>query len=443
MSRLDSKSSFLLWLMFVGAGLVLAYAAGRLDPHYVDDSDSYLNYEFESLEGLCRLTRMPGYPLWLLVLTNTVGIALVPAAQVIVHATAVWLLYRELGLWGISDRARMAVAIAIGVGCTAMDHIGTVSTDAICASLGVMTATALLRWARLDEAGWRGWLPVVLAAVAAIFVRPAYLFLIPWVLVSGAMLRHLRGVNWMSAFRCGFTVSLVALLPVLAWMTLRLVMVGDFGLLPFGHQNLSGIVVQLVSDEELKEVGGELGAAIVESKNRYDREIGLAEGDIGATMTIDARWDVMTWVIVTRTSRELADGDVVAAHRATAQLNKAIISHYPQRYVLWLMKAARRGAWAIAADIVMHPLFLTVIGLTVLWLLWTAIRGEPVTFMIDNSVGLRALTIITFTYLIAKVGFVILTSPPIGRFSDAAAIFLPAWLAAVLVSAIRRDANDS
>ena len=117
--------------MFVVAGLALAFASGRLDPHFVDDSPSYVNYKFESLEAVCRAQRMPGYPLWLLVFTKTIGIAFVPAAQVVVHATASWLLFRELGQWGLSDLARLAAAIAVGIGCTAMDHVGTVSTDAV------------------------------------------------------------------------------------------------------------------------------------------------------------------------------------------------------------------------------------------------------------------------------------------------------------------------
>ena len=51
-----------------------------------------------------------------------------------------------------------------------------------------------------------------------------------------------------------------------------------------------------------------------------------------------------------------------------------------------------------------------------------------------DSISLRALTIVTFTYLVTKLGFVVLTSPAIGRFSDAAAIFLPGWIAVVFLS---------
>jgi hypothetical protein len=53
--------------------------------------------------------------------------------------------------------------------------------------------------------------------------------------------------------------------------------------------------------------------------------------------------------------------------------------------------------------------------------------------VLEDSPPLRALSIVAWTYMITKLGFVILTSPPIGRFSDAAAIFIPAWLAVVFL----------
>ncbi|MFG0290016.1 MAG: hypothetical protein ACF8CQ_17680, partial [Rhodopirellula sp. JB044] len=42
--------------------------------------------------------------------------------------------------------------------------------------------------------------------------------------------------------------------------------------------------------------------------------------------------------------------------------------------------------------------------------------------------GYRALVLLAFTYAAFKLGFVALTSPPIGRFSDAAFVFIPGVL---------------
>ena len=52
----------------------------------------------------------------------------------------------------------------------------------------------------------------------------------------------------------------LALAPMLGWMSVRYVTVGDFAIAPFGHQNLAGVLVQLVSDDEL--------AVVVDAANR-------------------------------------------------------------------------------------------------------------------------------------------------------------------------------
>ena len=206
--------------MFVGGGLLVALLTGRLTPQLVPDSVSYLEYSFGSLEEICRSIRTPGYPLWLLSLTSTVGIKFVPAAQVIIQATAVWWLFSELRSWDMPLAQRLAAAIAVGVGCTASDQIRVISTDALAASIGIFTATAVLRWARLDDR-FGTLAPIVLTATTAIFVRPAYLFLIPWLLIGGALLRRVNGTSWRSAFGSSLQISLLLVVPVVGWMTLR------------------------------------------------------------------------------------------------------------------------------------------------------------------------------------------------------------------------------
>jgi uncharacterized membrane protein (Fun14 family) len=432
LSDSSSKSSLVAWLLFVGGGLLAALLTGRLTAQMVPDSVSYLEYSFGSLEAICRSIRTPGYPLWLLPFQKTIGIDFVPVGQVIVHATAVWWLFAELRSWDLPLAQRLVAAIAIGVGCTASDLIRVISTDALAASLGVVTVTAVLRWARLDDRPGT-LLPIVLTGAAAIFVRPAYLFLIPWLLIAGAMLRRVKGASWRLAVGSSVKVTLLLALPVVGWMTLRLAVVHDFGIVPFGHQNLAGVLVQLVSDEELKQLDCELGAAVGEEIHRFDADVGFAPGAAGATMTIDARWDDMTYHVAVAAAKKTYGDDPVIYHRGIARLNREIVNRYPHRYAIWLVKAVRRGAWAIAADIVMHPVFLAAIGIAMLCVLRWAIGGCGA-ITLEQTDALRALTIAAWTYLIAKVGFVILTSPPIGRFSDAAAIFIPAWAAVIFVS---------
>jgi hypothetical protein len=428
--------------VFVAVGLLLAWVSGRLSPHFVNDSFSYQHYDFDSLESMARQTRLPGYPLWLVVVTKTLGIFFVPAAQVVVHATASWLLLTELQRWGMSIAASIVVGIAVGFGCTATDNISTISSDALAASLGVIAIVCVLRWARIGSS--RSTIALTIAATtAAIFVRPAYLFLCPWLVIAATLLGSMSGAYqkpFWTVFKSALFMTVLSSVPVLAWMSFRLVTVNDFGVLPFGHQNLAGVLVQLLSDDELESlenrgtVAREMARKVVEIKNQYETETGFEPGEFGATMTIDNRWDEMTYFVVAPASVEIAGEDVVAGHRAIATMNKSIVRSYPLRYAKWLLKSARRGAWAIAANIVMHPIFLAAIVGMIGLVLYRSVFGGLSSQIEDDQTALRALTIVTFTYLGCKLGFVILTSPAIGRFSDAAAVLLPGWIGAVFLT---------
>ncbi|MGB7346284.1 MAG: hypothetical protein WBD20_18850 [Pirellulaceae bacterium] len=451
--KIDPPKGWLGWLLFVAIGLLLAHLTGRLSPHFVNDSVSYLKYDFGSADSIARAIRTPGYPFWLWLFKSAIGIDIVPAAQVIVHATAAFCLFRELTHWGLSRANALLVGVSVGIGCTAADNISTIAADALAASIGVFVIARLLCWAR-QGSSWQNITLIVASVTAAIQVRPAYLFLIPWVFLAGTILRAMTGPNQRplgETLRSASFVASLCVIPLLGWMTFRHVAVSDFGVLPFGHQNLAAILVQLLDDEELQSLpkdstAGKLGQAIVETKNRYDREFGFEPGEFGATMTIDSRWDEMTYFVVVPAAVEIAGDDTISYHHAIADLNKAIVTNYPLRYLKWLAKSARRGAWSIAANIVMHPVFLAGIALASALMLYRAVYGNFASVALADSVAFRALTIVTFSYLIAKLGFVILTTPAIGRFSDAAAILLPGWIGAFYLRwwfSTGKDLSDS
>ncbi len=429
------KPAFAYWISFVVGGVFVAWLSGRLEPHFVSDSTSYLEYSLSSLDAIGRSIRTPGYPLWLMAIRGTIGLAFIPLAQVIVHATAASWFAIELRRQGMAHRLCLIAGVAIAVGCTAMDNISTISSDAIAASVGVLAATALLRFSDAADS-WRWAAATVIFSVIAIMLRPAYLFLIPWLGVAGVLLGSVHKQSWRTSLGNSLLVSIATFVLVLAWMGLRLVAVDDFGILPFGHQNLGGVLVQLVTDEELETLqgdAGKLGKSVVNEKQKLAATgHTFAAGEAGATMTIDGRWDEMTYFVVVPAAQAVAGDDPVAQHNAIKVMNKEIIRQFPRRYAVWVAKNGRRGMWAIAADMVMHPIFLTGICCLVIWLVYTAAVGKPCG-VLDSGLAMRSLTIITLTYLMAKLGFVILTSPGIGRFSDAAAIFLPAWLAVVVV----------
>ena len=420
------------WSAFVLCGIAIAWLSGRLEPVLVPDTPGYQEYNFASLTEMCRSIRTPGYPAWLKIIASTLELALVPMMQVVVHATATWWLWFELRRWGMARSQAVIAALAVGIGCTAMDQINVIASDALAASFGVMTVVATMRWARLGGSVSGLWLPALLAVIA-IAIRPAYLFLPLWLLVGGACLHRRAGMRWSDAIRAATMAALLVVVPIFGWSAVRYATAGDFAIAPFGHQNMGGVLVQLVSEDELNDLG-ELGQAVATRKRDYIGSLGqAADDDPRATMTIDARWDAMTYEVVIPAAGEVAGQDVIESHRAIRALNRSIVLNWPGRYVIWIAKAFRRGAWSIAADIVMHPIFLLMIALAMVLVLERSLDGEPSLPAIPRSGALDALAIVAITYLILKLGFVSLTSPPIGRFGDAAAIFLPALAAAGFV----------
>ena len=306
------KPALAYWIFFVVGGVFIAWLSGRLEPHFVPDSASYLDYSFSSLDAIGRSIRTPGYPLWLL-------------AQVIVHATAASWFAIELRRQGMAHRLCLIAGVAIAVGCTAMDNISTISSDAIAASVGVFVVTAMLRFSAEPDS-WRWAAATVLFSVIAIMLRPAYLFLIPWLAVAGGILGVVHKQSWRTSLGNSLLASIATLVLVLAWMGLRLVAVDDFGILPFGHQNLGGVLVQLVSDEELETLPGDAGklgkSVVIEKQKLAATGHTFAAGEAGATMTIDGRWDEMTYFIVVPAAQAVAGDDPVAQHNSIKVMNK-------------------------------------------------------------------------------------------------------------------------
>lgn len=424
------------------AGLMLAFAGltGRLAPILVADSASYLEYPFQSLTEALGSTRPPGYPLVLKAIIATFGLAAVPIVQLLVHALASTLFAQEALAWKCQRHVAIVIGLAVAFGCTPVDHVATVATDSLAASLGVLATTWLLRWVR-DQ---RQVAPAIAAALSALFaisLRPAYLSIIPWMTFAAVVLVVWRSESrsWMHT-QLAIVRSLVLLtavvIPLLFWIGLRGVVVGDASLLPFGHQNLAGVSLQLATDEELLDrlgTSNKLLVAILDKKQSYLESGGRwTEGDDFATMTIEGRWDDYVWHVIVPATDSLFPNDAIGSHQALAELNRSILSEFPSRYIRWVILGMRRAIWGSLANFSMQLLFLPMMLLCgILYVLRLfGIGPEP---MLNPSPAVQMLFLVASSYFVVMVGFVVLTSPPLGRFADATAIFFPAWFFAAAV----------
>lgn len=458
-------------LLWSGALLAVCVLSGRWQAHLVADSASYLDYSWTSAQAMARHTRMPAYPAILdiaqaIMPSKKAGLQLMVILQILLQGTAVSFLRVELGNWGLSRWVAVAAAGAVAIGCPFWENVSTIATDCAAMSWGVMTATWVLR-------GWRiGFSTRLLVAVAvsallAISLRPAYLFLLP---LTPFLLLFRSGdgipTPWSRRWRDVAVWAPLPLFVLLGWCTFRYTAVGDFSLLPFGHQNMAAVTTQLLDNDELERLPGRLGdlageiasrrVSVAERPGGREGGLGSISSDgldlrrtsdpslrAGSYMVLENRWDAMTYLVVVPAAIQVAGDDPIAQHRLLAELDRQIVLAYPERYAWWWLLAIRRGVWGSAANILMQPIFLVVIvfaaGATAVRCIWPG-RSAAKGGVVDTSgrtqrsaPALRALTLIAITYAASGLAFVALTSPTIGRFSDAAFVFVPSLAAMALV----------
>lgn len=461
----------LLWTLALSS---ICCVSGRWQPHLVSDSASYLQYPFYSAPAMARYSRSPVYPAGLraarsITLSEAFALQLVVFAQIILQAFAVSLLMIELLKWGLSRWMAIAAAATVAIGCPFWDNVSTISTDSAAMSIGVIAAVCILR-------GWRaGFSPLLavglgLCVLLAISLRPAYLFLLPWTTLMLLYRAGSRSESWRRRCRDAVVAISIPVVVLLAWCLFRFSVAGDFSLLPFGHQNMAAVTTQLLDNGELQQISGETGelareiarrrVAVATGTDRPVRGLLPVRGplpvsgdglDLRVTsdpalradsyMTLENRWDAMTYLVVIPAAASVAGEDPIDQHRLLAQLDRQIVRAYPMRYARWWFLAIRRGIWGSIANIVMHPIFLSVIVIVAGAMVIICVRPQsfsgaacltrPVrsTRAAENfrhtALAARALTLIAISYAAMGLAFVALTSPPIGRFSDAAFVFLP------------------
>ncbi len=364
------------------------------------------------------------------------GQQLVPLIQLLLHAFAVAHFSLELRNWGLGKRTTLVAGFTLVFSCTVLDNVSTIATDCLAMTVAMLSMAMVARWARLG-ATWQAAMPAAFTASMAIFIRPAYLSFIPWLVVAGTLILSGPGIiekpfKLKDAVRCALTLGLMASIPILAWTILRGVTVDSYKFVPFGNANLAGITVQLVSPTEL--------AAIDNGQNLLVKEINLAERTMVRkaslpAMTIESQWDDLVWRTIVPANMRV-NSDPAKQEDRLADLNAKLIQRYPLRYARWVLLGMRRAIWGSAANILMNPILLALLVLAVAAGAHQCYWGRPLPWAVDTESDIRAirlLMILSISYFLIMSGFVVLTSPPLGRFIDAASLYWTATAVAIFL----------
>ena len=431
-----------LQMLIVGMGLS---RTGRFHAETTNDTLSYTEYPFHSVDSALRNMRTPGYPLFLkLVKTATGSYDAVPVLHFLVYCGAVLVVY-----WGLIAVVRSSVCAALIAGSLlTMNilwlYIQAIATDTFAAAIGLCAIGFVLRAGY--SAQIRNWMlaGLVLSTTIAWLIRPAYLFLVPAVPVLVMLLRirnaTIEQLEFRGIVRSGLKLAMLVCLPVLFWCLIRFCMVNDFGVVAFGGYNFVGIAGQFLEPGQIEMLPSDLRPLARQAIYYRDQlpqdAIAMRDADPLNYLRIENNYDVTIWQIYSPAATDLYGDDASFANAQLKRIAAEIVWNSPRNYLIWLVKAFRHGVFKIVSDFVLNPfgllLTLTVAVAAIGQLACGRQRGTDCpSNPLQHAAG--TLFVAAFIYAAFSLILTILVCPPLGRMTDASAVlFMPFVMSVVL-----------
>jgi hypothetical protein len=223
---------------------------------YEADSWGYINVSTMSLREGLESSRTLGYPLLLRVaafLSN--DYSMLPWIQWGLLFLAVLVFDYCLGTVGVTPSEAYAISTGFWLGCLQqLAWVTSILTDVSAVVFSGMACGCLFWLMGRPRSIW-AWSVLILSLTLSYHVRPNYLMLIPlipFLAVALSFLRACRAQGPWIGLKIPALLFVLALIPYLAYCTLRWSVVGDFGLVAFRGLTASGMAVELL-DRELIE----------------------------------------------------------------------------------------------------------------------------------------------------------------------------------------------
>jgi hypothetical protein len=368
----------------------------------------------------------------------------------------------------------MIVASSLLYSNIVLRYLSTLTADALASSLAIMTVGFLvMAVAKGRRPDWR-WACFTAALFATYQTRPAYLFLPLLAPILGLGLKALldaRGRNgeedaWRRTSlqpdaakapwdrvertgwrRAGTALCVASLAPLLAFCTVRWAVVGQFSLVSFGGHNFAGLVGQFLDEDLATELPPETrplaAAALARQRALTPNEPLRLPGPGLRYSAVENRWDRTTWNVFAPAAKELYPGDQQEVNSRLRDLAIAIVRARPGLYALWLAKAFLQGARLIVAEILLNPAyFLFIASLLAAHTSYVVQRLrrplDRAELDAESFTALNSLLLASVSFAAAKLTLVVVTTPPQGRFMDAAGVLLPTVIAAALADRLQR-----
>jgi len=287
--------------------------------------------------------------------------------------------------------------------------------------------------------------PFALCVMATYLTRPAYLSLVVQLPLLGLAIVQSRRVHrptFRELTRTAAVLAAATLIPLIAYCTLRSVVVGRFGVVASGGFNVIGVAGQFLDDEMVGSLPDDLQplarhALTHRPPEDGDQSVLMTDAPVLNYQRIENRYDRTIWRIFYPAAEQTESSAVTSVNTRLRRLAQEIVRQRPKMYAVYLIKAFRRAVFKIVGDTVLNPyclsLCLLIAGVTLIRILRpSAVRT------VDPESGaefdlLSLMVLATLSFAACQMAVVILVCPPLGRMTDAMALFVPALLMAFLI----------
>lgn len=438
MSRILRSPAAWLFLATVAMVLLRLGGSGFLPKRVPDTPDYQALAMASSLTEALSDYRTVGYAVFLRLTGAADGdFQALPEIHLLVFLAGVFTLWWALARF--TGRPWLALAGALPLlASRSLDLLHRIQSDMLAVAFSLLTIAALLAFAAAPRSKLAA-AALAIALFATYQIRPAYLFLIVLVPLAGPVLRLAKERSFdrpglASLGRWSIVLTAVSLGPFLLFCTLRLAVVGDFGLVSFGGFNLIGLSSNLLDGKvvtELPEEHQPLAREILE-RRKADGLKPLKMG--GLTRKWYKEYNDNVWkraVPILEAKVGLRSANAPAINRELVEISKEILQRRPYLYAKWIVDGfvyGFAGAWDHRPTVCLG--LALVLGLPLL-LLPAAPREEAA------WPHLAAYAFTAMLFLAGSLGLIVLVEVPFRRYVSAIGLLLPSALAMALFETLR------
>lgn len=433
------------WLILLSAATVAAAAAmGMLRLGVAADSASYVQASGKNLLGMLGDVRSFGYPLFLkCVALVSPHFALLPYLHIAFHVAVAFFLYGALRRYGAPGW--QSLALAGGFLLTLLNDPSSqcIMTDFLGRAVGVGVLASLF-WVSSRRPARFSWVALGIFLFAAWAVRPADIVWVVLVPPAGVLLYLLgnRGDKKPAGGVRPFAVRVtaIAILPLAAFCSTRLLLVNDFGVVSFAGYQESGLAAGLLNESvvenDVPKYLQPLARGILQERKRRGMACVIQPNGVDV-----ARWkkefSINAWEIAAPVADGLYHQNTVLANKRLGELSRVILKRHLKLYLLF----ALTNFWESLGGVLRFGLVLQALSAVAILLYcarlfvgawFGAIRSRPRS---DSEQEIRkrcvrnGFSLIALTYCCLSVVLVGLTTVNMGRYSIAAGILLPSLAA--------------